>query len=132
MLATWEEIRRKAIAVKDERAMHTDLNHVTLTGVLARDPITRFADHGTQQVRFRLQLTEVGPAGQACTLFVPVEAYSQVAALAGDLNSGDAVLVAGKLTWISHTAKDGTRKSTLAVLARLVKRLAPAAVETTA
>jgi hypothetical protein len=26
-----------------------DLNHVTLTGVLARDPITRVADHGTQQ-----------------------------------------------------------------------------------
>ena len=75
--------------------MDTDLNHVTLTGVLERDPITRFADHGTQQVHFTLRLTEVGPAGQAFKLYVPIEAYSQVAEQAGDLNAGDAVLVAG-------------------------------------
>ena len=106
-----------------------DLNHVTLTGILERDPITRFADHGTQQVSFTLRLTEAGPAGQAFTLFVPCEAYSQAAELAGDLNAGDAVLVAGKLKWTSYTAKDGTKKSTLAVLARIVKRLALAAVE---
>jgi hypothetical protein len=47
-----------------------DLNHVTLTGVLERDPITRFADHGTQQVSFTLRLTEAGPAGQAFTTYV--------------------------------------------------------------
>ena len=70
-----------------------------------------------------------GFAGQAFTLFVPVEAYSQAAELAGDLHAGDAVLVAGKLKWTSYTAKDGTKKSTLAVLARLVKRLAPTAGE---
>ena len=58
----------------------TDLNHVTLTGVLERDPITRFADHGTQQAQFYPRLIEV-PAGQPFTLFVPVEAYSQVAEL---------------------------------------------------
>ena len=72
--------------------MDPDVNHVTLTGMLERDPITRFADHGTQQVSFTLRLMEVGPAGQAFTLFVPVEAFSQVAELAGDLNAGDAVL----------------------------------------
>ena len=109
--------------------MDTDLNHVTLTGVLERDPMTRFADHGTQQVSFTLKLIEVGPAGQAFTLFVPVEAYSQVAELAGDLNAGAAVLVAGKLKWTSWTAKDGTKKSNLAVLARLIKVLAPAHAE---
>ncbi len=47
-----------------------DLNHVTLTGVLERDPITRCADHGTQEVRFTLRLTEAGPAGQAFTRYV--------------------------------------------------------------
>ena len=106
-----------------------DLNHVILTGVIERDPITRFADHGTQQVSITLRLTEAGPAGQAFTLFVPCEAYSQAAELAGDLSVGDAVLVAGKLKWTSYTAKDGTKKSTLAVMARIVKRLALAAVE---
>jgi single-strand DNA-binding protein len=103
-----------------------DLNHVTLTGRLERDPSTRFADHGTQQVHFTLRLSEAGPAGQAFTLFVPCESYSQVAELAGELSAGDAVMVDGKLKWQSYTAKDGSKKTSLAVLARLIKRLAPA------
>ena len=40
-----------------------------------------------------------------------------------------AVLVAGKLKWTSYTAKDGSKKTSLAVLARLIKVFAPA-VET--
>ena len=106
-----------------------DLNHVTLTGTLERDPITRVADHGTQQVSFTLRLTEAGPAGQAFTLFVPCECYATTAEAAGELTAGEAVLVAGKLKWTSWTAKDGTKRTSLCVLARLVKRLAPAAVE---
>jgi single-stranded DNA-binding protein len=108
-----------------ELSMDTDLNHITLTGVLERDPITKFADHGTQQVHFTLKIIEPGPAGQEFKLSVPVEAYSQVAEEAGDLNAGDAVLVAGKLTWTSYTAKDGTKKTSLAVLTRLIKVLGP-------
>jgi single-stranded DNA-binding protein len=108
--------------------MDTDLNHVTLTGTLERDPITRFADHGTQQVSFTVKCLEPGPAGQEFKLYIPIEAYSQVATAAGDLNAGDAVLVAGKLKWTSWTAKDGTKKSNLAVLARLIKVLVPAGV----
>jgi single-stranded DNA-binding protein len=109
--------------------MDTDLNHVTITGVLERDPSTRFtADHGTQQVSFTLKLVEPGPAGQEFKLYVPVEAYSQVAEQAGDLHAGAAVLIAGKLKWTSYTAKDGSKKSSLAVLARLIKVLTPVAV----
>ena len=106
-----------------------DLNHVTLTGTLERDPTTRFADHGTQVTRFTIKLLEAGPAGQAWTLFVPCEVYGEAGELAGELSAGDGVLVAGKLKWTSTTAKDGSKKSSLAVLARLVKRLAPVAVE---
>ena len=105
-----------------------DLNHCTLTGTLARDPITRFADHGTQVCGFTLRLTEAGPAGQAFTLFVPVEAYSGTAETAGELHASAAVLVAGKLKWTSWTDKTGQKRTSLCVLARLVKRLAPAAV----
>ena len=108
--------------------MDTDLNNVVLTGTLERDPITRFADHGTQQVSFTLRLTEAGPAGQAFTLYVPCECYSGVAEQAGELNAGDSVLVSGKLKWTSYTAKDGTKKTSLAVLARRVRVLAPVAV----
>lgn len=109
-----------------------DLNHMTLTGILERDPITRFADHGTQVTSFTLKLIEAGPAGQAFMLFVPVEAYGQAGELAGELNAGDAVLVAGKLKWRSWTDKTGQKRSSLCVLARLLKRLTPAAVEASA
>jgi len=106
-----------------------DLNHCTVTGVLARDPITRFiADHGTHVCSFTLRLTEVGPAGQTFKLFVPCEAYSQAADQAAELSAGEAVLVDGKLKWVSYTAKAGTKRTSLCVLARLVKRLATAAV----
>ena len=106
-----------------------DLNHVTLTGTLDRDPITRFADHGTQQVSFILRLTEAGPAGQAFTLFVPIQAYGQVGEQAAELTAGAAVLAAGKLKWTSYTTKTGERRTSLCVLARLVKVLALGAAE---
>lgn len=105
-----------------------DLNHVTLTGILERDPITRFADHGTQVTSFTLRLDEVGPAGQLFKLFVPCECYASTAEAAGDLSAGEAVLVAGKLTWTSWTDKQGQKRTSLCVLARLVKRLAPAGI----
>jgi single-stranded DNA-binding protein len=105
-----------------------DLNYVTLTGILERDPITRFADHGTQHVSFTLRLTEVGPAGQVFTLYVPCKAYGQAAELAGDLHAGAAVLVAGKLKWTSYTDKHGEKRTSLCVLARLVTVLGPTSV----
>jgi single-stranded DNA-binding protein len=105
--------------------MDPEVNYVSLTGVLERDPITRFAAHGTQQVHFTLRLEEPGPAGQPFKLYVPVEAYSAVAAVAGDLHAGAPVMVVGKLKWTSWTGKDGAKKTSLAVLARLVKLLAP-------
>ena len=105
-----------------------DLNHITLTGTLEREPITRFQDTATPQVSFTLRVDEAGLAGQRFKLFVPCEAYSQVGEQSGELSAGDAVLVAGKLKWTSWTAKDGTKRTSLCVLARLVKRLVPAAV----
>ena len=108
--------------------MHANLNHVTLTVTLERDPITRVAAHGTPQVSFTLRLTEAGPAGQEFKLYVPVEAYRQAGEQAGDLTAGAAVLVAGKLKWTSWTDKTGQKRTSLCVLARLVRRLAPALV----
>ena len=111
--------------------MDTDLNYVTLTGTLERDSVVKFADHGTQQVSFTLRLTEAGPAGQEFKLYVSIEAYSQAGELAGELHAGESILVAGKLKWTSYTDKTGQKRTSLCVLARLVKRLAPAAVEAT-
>jgi single-stranded DNA-binding protein len=106
-----------------------DLNRVTLTGTLARNPLVQFADHATQQVCFTLKLTEAGPAGQAFNLYVPVAAYSQVAELAGELAAGAAVLVAGKLKWTSWTDTTGQKRTNLCVLAQLVRQWHQAGVE---
>ena len=112
-----------------EVVIYTYLNHMTFTSALERDLVHCLGDHSIHICQITLQLTEAGPAGQPFTLFVPVEAYRQVAELAGDLSAGAAVLVTGKLKWTSYTAKDGSKKTNLAVLARLIKVLAPA-VET--
>ena len=87
--------------------MDADLNHVTFTGTLERDPVTRFAEHGKQQVGFTLRVSDPGPSGQAFSLFVPCEVYG---------------LVAGKLKWTSWTDKSGQKRTTLAVLASLVQQ----------
>jgi len=109
-----------------------DLNQVILTGTLERDPIMRFAPdgHGSQHVCFTLRCSEVGPAGQTWQLFVPVECYGSAVELCGELSAGDSMLVVGKLKWTSWQGKDGQKKTSLAILARQVKRLA--AVEVSA
>ena len=86
-------------------------------------------DTGTPQVSFTRRVDEAGPAGQLFKLFVPCEVYGQAGEQAGELSAGEAVLVAGKLKWTSWTDKHGQKRTSLCVLARLVKRLAPAAVE---
>ena len=105
-----------------------DLNHVTLTGTLPRSPTTRLPDHGTPYVSFTLRCTETGSTGQEFHLFVPCETYGHASEAAGELTAGEAVLVAGKLKWTSYTDKYGQKRTSLCVLARLVKRLAPAPV----
>ncbi len=102
-----------------------DLNHCTLTGTLARSPTTRTPEHGTPYVSFTLRVEEASSTGQLFTLFVPVECYGSAADQAGELTAGDSVLLAGKLKWTSWTDKNGQKRTSLCVLARLVKRLAP-------
>jgi hypothetical protein len=110
--------------------MDTTLKHYVLTGELERAPITRFADPGTHMMGFTRKRTEPGPTGQAFRLCVPVESYSPGAEQAGDFSAGDSVLVADKLKFTSWTTTDGMKKTSLAVLARLMKVLTPASVTT--
>jgi hypothetical protein len=148
--------------------MNTDLHPCVLTGVRERNPITRFADHGTQRTGFKqhldslrrkdslrgaetteisvrlgnysashfegsaftLTLPELGPTGPEFRLGVPVESYSQGAEQASDLGVGDSVLAAGQWKFPSWTTTDGMQQTSLAVLARLLKVLTPAAVTT--
>lgn len=108
--------------------MDTDLHPCVLTGVRERDPITRFAVHGTQRTGFTRTRTEPGPAGPEFRLFVAVESSSQGAEQAGDLSAGDRVLVAGQWKFSAWTTPDSMQTTSLAVLARLLKVLTPASV----
>ena len=110
--------------------MDTDLKHYVLTGGLERAPHhapcrPRHADDGLYPHTHRAGLT-----GQECRLCVPVESYSQGAEQAGDLSAGDSVVVAGQVQFPSWTMRDSMRKTSLAVLARLMKVLTPASVTT--
>ena len=51
-----------------------DINQVTLTGTIERDPITRAGDNGAV-VSFTVRVTEGGQSGQAFKVYVPCEVY---------------------------------------------------------
>jgi single-stranded DNA-binding protein len=103
-----------------------DLNHCLVTGTLRRDPLTKWTDAGAQQTSFTVEVVETSAAGASFTVFVPCEAYGDAATLAGTLHAGASVLVAGKLKWTAWTDKQGQKRTSLCVLARMVKQLAPA------
>lgn len=105
-----------------------DCNSVFLTGVLEKAPFARTSDSGLPWLSFSVKVHESRASGDVFTLWVPIECYGQAAEQAQDLSAGDAVLIAGKLKWSVFVTKDGTKKSSLAVLARLVKVLQPVEV----
>jgi single-stranded DNA-binding protein len=97
-----------------------DINSVHLTGTVERDAVKHH--EGTPMVGFTIRVDEVNRAsGELFKVYVPIETYGATADQAQALRAGDAVLIGGKLKWTSWTGKDGQKKSSLAVLARLVK-----------
>ena len=99
-----------------------DINSVHLTGVVERDPVKHH--EGTPMLGFTIRVEEVNRAsGEVFKVFVPIEVYGQGCDQAQGLRAGDAVLVAGKVKWTSWVGKDGQKKSSLAVLARMVRTM---------
>jgi single-stranded DNA-binding protein len=100
-----------------------DLNNVHLTGTVERDPVTRNND-GSVMVGFTVRVEEANrTTGEVFKVYVPIEVYGPTCDQAGQLRAGDVVMVAGKIKWTSWTGKDGQKKSSLAVLARVVRVL---------
>lgn len=98
------------------------LNLCACTGVLLRDPVTRF-EGTTQQTTFTVRCDEVGRDGLTHPLYISVVCYSKVAEDAATLPVGAVLSVEGKLMWKKTTTKTGEAKSGLAVLARAVSVL---------
>lgn len=108
---------------------HDDLNVVTLTGALDRDPVVAFdQETSATSCRFTLRVDEPSK-GTIFKTFVVCEAYGRAAERAAELGAGDVVGIAGKLTWRSTTDRQGEKKSGLVVLVRQVHVLAPASQE---
>ena len=104
------------------------LNLVCLTGLLERDPVTKFDDNGMQVTTFTLRCEEAGRDGGTIKLYCPVECYGRTAERAADVSAGDVIGVEGKLKWKSYVDKHGEKKGTLAILARQVSLLVSVAV----
>ena len=107
-----------------------DVNQVTLTGVVERDPVTKTCESGAM-LGLTLRVTEIGQSGQEFKTFVPCELYSHTMAQAEQVRAGDAILVSGKVKWTSWTDKQGQKRSSLAILVRLVKALGTGQPHTT-
>ena len=104
-----------------------DINQVVVSGAIERDPVVKSAESG-MMVGFTLAVVDINrQTGQEFKTYVAVETYGQTAAEAEHFRAGDSVIVSGKLKFTSWTGKDGTKKTTLAVLARQVKGVCVAA-----
>ena len=103
------------------------LNTVCISGVVERDPRTKFEGDGLQTTTLTLRLEEQGKDGMVFKVYVPVDCYGKVAERAAALSAGDLVGIEGKLKWKSYDHQ-GQRKGTLCVLARQFAVLVPAAV----
>jgi hypothetical protein len=122
-----QERKSERIDMKGARCMDC-LNMVAVTGLLERDPATKFEDNGTQFATFTLRVEEVGKDGAVFKTFVPIECYGRTAERAAGCGAGDVVGVEGKLKWKSSVDQRGEKRSTLCVLARQVSVVVPARV----
>lgn len=103
---------------------------VTITGRLTADPQIRFTQNGDSVVSFSVAHTDRKldrntnqwvDAGE--TLFLNVSAFKQLADGAAEaLIKGDLVTVIGKLKQRSYDAKDGTRRTSMELVADEIAR----------
>ena len=100
-----------------------DVNQVVITGTIERDPFIKSAESGGLSASFTVRIDERSQSGAIFKVFVQCECFGHTADEAEHLRAGDAIMVSGKLKWSSYVTKSGEKKSTLAVLARVVKQL---------
>lgn len=103
------------------------INVACVTGILERDPRTKFEGDGAQMTSFTLRYEESRRDGTTFKLYIPVECYGRVAEQTATLGAGDVVGVEGRWQWRSYRERDGQKQGTLAVMARQVTVFLPAA-----
>lgn len=99
-----------------------ELNKVFLIGNLTRDPEVRYLPSGSAVAEFDIGVNErfKGRDGELKkeTLFMRIKSFGRTAEFCGEyLKKGRRVFVEGRLRSESWEAKDGTKRSRLAVVA---------------
>jgi hypothetical protein len=76
----------------------SDWNNILLTGRLVADPTTGFADElPMMQTAFTVECRELLGPGEMALTQIPCLAFGRAAAMAGGLQAGEHVLLAGQL-----------------------------------
>ncbi|MEA2016278.1 MAG: single-stranded DNA-binding protein [Actinomycetota bacterium] len=102
------------------------VNNITILGNLTRDPELRFTPNGTAVVSFGLaanrnvQNRNSGEWETRVDFFNVTAWYKLAENCAESLNKGDRVLVTGRLSQDSWESKEGQKRSTVKIIARVV------------
>jgi single-strand DNA-binding protein len=95
-----------------------DLNTVTLSGNLTRDPELRSTASGKPVVSLRIGNKRFGDRSN----FIDVVAWDKLAELVTDIYSkGDLIVFTGELQTREYTDKEGKQRSAFEIVARDVK-----------
>ena len=97
-------------------------NSVTLTGDVTRAPEVRFTQSGTPVAGFGLAVNRYrGPDKESEVSFFDVTVWQEQAEnVMSSLDKGDRVVVTGRLEQQNWEAEDGTKRSTIKVIAHEV------------
>lgn len=104
------------------------LNRVVLIGRLTRDPELRYTNNGTPTASFTLAVDRSykNDSGERETDFIDVVVWRQMAEhCANYLAKGKLAAVDGKLQIRAYTAKDGSKRKSVEVVADTVRFLSP-------
>lgn len=104
------------------------MNRVVLIGRLTRDPELRYTNNGTPTASFTLAVDRSykNEAGERETDFIDVVVWRQMAEhCANYLAKGKLAAVDGKLQIRAYTAKDGSKRKAVEVVADTVRFLSP-------
>lgn len=110
--------------------MSANLNSVILAGNLTRDPELRFLPSGQPVCSFSIAINRTfkgkdGESKEEAT-FIKIVAWAKLAEICNEhLKKGSSVLVDGRMESRSWEAQDGTKRSTVEVVASSVQFLSP-------
>lgn len=93
-------------------------NTVAVTGNITQDPALAYSPNGTPYLRFSIAWNQSKPDGTQVPNYFDVTAFNSMAEnAAASLAKGQRVSVTGRLEQSSYMAEDGTKRSSVKILA---------------